>query len=52
MKTAGFTEIASLSGTYNDIAYATDGSLFGLYNNGASLVTFIIRTVPSPRWRH
>ena len=35
-----FTEIASLSGTYNDIAYAPDGSLFGLYNNGASLVTF------------
>jgi hypothetical protein len=35
-----FTEISSLSGTYNDIAYAPDGSLFGLYNNGASLVTF------------
>jgi hypothetical protein len=35
-----FTQISSLSGTYNDIAYAPDGSLFGLYNNGASLVTF------------
>ena len=36
-----FTEIASLGGTlYNDIAYAPDGSLFGLANNGSSLVTF------------
>jgi hypothetical protein len=35
-----FTEISSLSGTYNDIAYAPDGTLYGLYNNGASLVTF------------
>jgi hypothetical protein len=35
-----FTQISSLSGTYNDIAYAPDGSLFGLYNNGSSLVTF------------
>ena len=36
-----FTEIASLGGTlYNDIAYAPDGTLFGIANNGASLVTF------------
>ena len=36
-----FTEIASLGSTiYNDIAYAPDGSLYGLANNGASLVTF------------
>ena len=36
-----FTEIADLGGaTYNDIAYAPDGTLYGLYNNGASLVTF------------
>lgn len=36
-----FTEIASLGSTlYNDIAYAPDGSLFGLANNGSSLVTF------------
>ncbi len=36
-----FTEIASLGSTlYNDIAYAPDGSLFGLANNGTSLVTF------------
>ena len=36
-----FTEISSLGGAiYNDIAYAPDGSLFGLYNNGSSLVTF------------
>jgi hypothetical protein len=36
-----FTEIASLGSTlYNDIAYSPDGSLFGLANNGASLVTF------------
>ena len=40
LMTGTFTEIASLSGTYNDIAYAPDGSLFGLYNNGASLVSF------------
>ena len=36
-----FTEISSLGGTlYNDIAYASDGTLYGLANNGASLVTF------------
>jgi hypothetical protein len=36
-----FTEIASLgSAIYNDIAYAPNGALYGLYNNGASLVTF------------
>ena len=36
-----FTEIASLGGTlYNDIAYAPDGTLFGIANNGSSLVTF------------
>ncbi|MGD0206729.1 MAG: hypothetical protein ABSC89_03880 [Verrucomicrobiota bacterium] len=36
-----FTEISSLGGaTYNDIAYAPDGTLYGLYNNGQSLVTF------------
>jgi hypothetical protein len=36
-----FTEIASLGSTlYNDIAYSPDGSLYGLANNGASLVTF------------
>jgi hypothetical protein len=36
-----FTEIASLGSTlYNDIAYAPDGSLYGLANNGSSLVTF------------
>ena len=36
-----FTEISSLGGTlYNDIAYAPDGTLYGLANNGASLVTF------------
>jgi len=40
LMTGAFTEISSLSGTFNDIAYAPDGSLFGLYNNGASLVTF------------
>jgi hypothetical protein len=40
LMTGTFTQISSLSGTYNDIAYAPDGSLFGLYNNGASLVTF------------
>ena len=36
-----FTEIAALGSTlYNDIAYSPDGSLYGLANNGASLVTF------------
>jgi len=36
-----FTEIADLGGTlYNDIAYAPDGSLFGIANNGSSLVSF------------
>ena len=36
-----FTEIASLGSTlYNDIAYAPDGVLYGLANNGSSLVTF------------
>ena len=36
-----FTEIADLGSTlYNDIAYAPDGTLYGLANNGASLVTF------------
>ena len=36
-----FTEIADLGATlYNDIAYAPDGTLYGLANNGASLVTF------------
>jgi hypothetical protein len=36
-----FTEIASLGATlYNDIAYAPDGTLFGIANNGSSLVTF------------
>jgi oligopeptide/dipeptide ABC transporter ATP-binding protein len=36
-----FTEIADLGGTlYNDIAYAPDGSLFGIANNGSSLVAF------------
>jgi DNA-binding beta-propeller fold protein YncE len=36
-----FTEISSLGGTlYNDIAYAPDGSLFGIANNGSSLVAF------------
>src|ERR1700690_2317937 len=36
-----FTEIASLGSTvYNDIAYAPDGTLFGLANNGSSLVKF------------
>jgi len=36
-----FTEISSLGGAiYNDIAYAPDGTLYGLYNNGQSLVTF------------
>ncbi len=36
-----FTEIASLGSTlYNDIAYAPDGTLYGLANNGAALVTF------------
>jgi hypothetical protein len=36
-----FTEIASLGSTlYNDIAYAPDGTLYGLANNGSSLVTF------------
>ena len=36
-----FTEIASLGSTiYNDIAYAPDGTLYGLANNGSTLVTF------------
>ena len=36
-----FTEISDLGGTlYNDIAYSPDGTLYGLANNGASLVTF------------
>jgi len=36
-----FTEIASLGATlYNDIAYSPDGTLFGIANNGSSLVTF------------
>ena len=36
-----FTQIADLGSTlYNDIAYAPDGTLFGLANNGSSLVTF------------
>jgi hypothetical protein len=36
-----FTQIADLGSTlYNDIAYAPDGTLYGLANNGASLVTF------------
>jgi len=36
-----FTKIADLGSTlYNDIAYAPDGTLYGLANNGASLVTF------------
>jgi hypothetical protein len=36
-----FTKIADLGGTlYNDIAYAPDGSLFGIANNGSSLVAF------------
>jgi hypothetical protein len=36
-----FTEIASLGATlYNDIAYAPDGTLFGIANNGSSLMTF------------
>ena len=36
-----FTEISSLGrAIYNDIAYAPNGTLYGLYNNGSSLVTF------------
>ena len=36
-----FTQISDLGPTlYNDIAYAPDGTLYGLANNGASLVTF------------
>ena len=36
-----FTQISDLGSTlYNDIAYAPDGTLYGLANNGASLVTF------------
>jgi len=36
-----FTEISDLGATlYNDIAYAPDGTLFGIANNGSSLVTF------------
>jgi hypothetical protein len=41
LMTGTFTEISSLgSATYNDIAYAPNGTLYGLYNNGSSLVTF------------
>jgi hypothetical protein len=41
LMTGTFTEIADLGSTlYNDIAYAPDGSLFGIANNGTSLVTF------------
>jgi hypothetical protein len=41
LMTGTFTEIADLGGTlYNDIAYAPDGSLFGIANNGTSLVAF------------
>jgi len=41
LMTGNFTEISSLGGAiYNDIAYAPDGTLYGLYNNGSSLVTF------------
>jgi len=36
-----FTEIADLGSTlYNDIAYSPDGTLYGIANNGDSLVTF------------
>ena len=43
-----FTEISALGGTiYNDIAYAPDGTLYGLANNGGSLVTF-----DNDRWRY
>ncbi len=36
-----FTQISDLGSTlYNDIAYAPDGTLFGIANNGSSLVTF------------
>ena len=36
-----FTEIADLGSTlYNDIAYAPDGTLYGIANSGSSLVTF------------
>ena len=36
-----FTKISDLGSTlYNDIAYAPNGTLYGLANNGASLVTF------------
>jgi hypothetical protein len=36
-----FTQISDLgSALYNDIAYAPDGSLYGIANNGSSLVTF------------
>ena len=41
LMTGAFTEICPLNGGYyNDIAYAPDGTLYGLVNNGASLVTF------------
>jgi hypothetical protein len=41
LMTGTFTQIADLGGTlYNDIAYAPDGSLFGIANNGSSLVAF------------
>jgi hypothetical protein len=41
LMTGTFTQIADLGGTlYNDIAYSPDGMLYGLANNGASLVTF------------
>ena len=46
-----FTQISDLGSTlYNDIAYAPDGTLYGLANNGASLVTFDRTSGPSPRW--
>ena len=36
-----FTKISDLGSTlYNDIAFAPNGTLYGLANNGASLVTF------------
>jgi hypothetical protein len=41
LMTGTFTQIADLGGTlYNDIAYAPDGSLLGIANNGSSLVAF------------
>jgi hypothetical protein len=36
-----FTQISDLGSTlYNDIAYSPNGTLYGIANNGASLVTF------------